>query len=110
MRLSAPVKVSLFASADAVADAGTDPQLATQTKKLKLKPGKSKTLKFKFTYPGTLPDGAYSLLAVADPDTVKLYQSTQGRRGSMAETLFRITLRDPYIRVKLGLPPDDAAE
>ena len=49
-------------------------------------------------------------IAGADPDTVKIYLSTQGRRGSMAETLFRITLRDPYIRVKLGLPPEDTAE
>jgi hypothetical protein len=49
-------------------------------------------------------------LAGADPEILRLYEATQGRRGSMAETLFRITIRNPYIRVKLGLPPEDAAE
>jgi Replication initiator protein A len=46
----------------------------------------------------------------AEPEHVRLYHGTQGGRGSMAETLFRITIRNPHIRVKLGLPPDDAAE
>jgi hypothetical protein len=29
---------------------------------------------------------------------------------AMAEALFRITIRDPHIRAKLGLPPDDTGE
>lgn len=49
-------------------------------------------------------------LAAADPEHATLYESTRGRRGSMAETLFRITIRDPHIRAKLGLPPEDSAE
>jgi hypothetical protein len=49
-------------------------------------------------------------LAAADPEHVKLYQTTQGRRGSMAEMLFRVTIRDPYTRTKLGLPPEEPAE
>lgn len=49
-------------------------------------------------------------LAGAGPEPARLYQETLGRRGSMAETIFRITIRNPHIRGKLGLPPDDLAE
>jgi hypothetical protein len=49
-------------------------------------------------------------LAAADPEHVRLYRETERRRGAMAEALFRITIRDPYIRAKLGLPRDDSSE
>jgi hypothetical protein len=49
-------------------------------------------------------------LSAADPERVKVYHATQGGRGSIAEALFRITVRDPYIRQKLGLPPEDYLE
>ena len=60
-------RVSLYLSADETVDAGDTP-VGSVTTNLALKPGKSKTVKLRFTFPGTLPDGSYSLLAFLDAD------------------------------------------
>jgi hypothetical protein len=49
-------------------------------------------------------------LAASNPEHVGLYHRTKGTPGSLAESLFRITIRDPYIRGKLGLPPEGTAD
>lgn len=49
-------------------------------------------------------------LEAADPEAVKAIESMQGRKVSMGETFFRLTIRDPHIRVKIGLPPEEATE
>jgi hypothetical protein len=63
-----PVTVSVLASTDATADAG-DVSLARSDKRLKLKPGQAKVLKFK-TSMASLPAGAYTLLGAATVDNL----------------------------------------
>ncbi len=49
-------------------------------------------------------------IAAADPESRKLYESSRAGRQSMAETIFRVAIRNPYLRSKLGLPPEEVAE
>jgi hypothetical protein len=49
-------------------------------------------------------------LAAGVSEHVRIYEETKSKSGSIAEALFRITIRDPYIRGKLGLAPEDTAE
>lgn len=60
--------IKLFASADGVLDGGDVEIAVPAAKPLKLKPGASKTLKLKFVYPATVPDGSYYLLATVNSD------------------------------------------
>jgi hypothetical protein len=46
-------------------------------------------------------------LAASDPEHKRIYEETRTKTASLAEPLFRITIRDPYIRGKLGLPPEE---
>jgi hypothetical protein len=63
---TAPIGVSLYASADGTLDPAADTFLGNITKTLRLKPGRSKDVKFGFQYPANLPDGDYQLLAQVD--------------------------------------------
>ncbi|MDG3008382.1 replication initiator protein A [Paludisphaera mucosa] len=49
-------------------------------------------------------------VAAADPEFVKVYEQTAVRGGSLAASLFRLSIRNPFIRTTLGLPQDDASE
>ena len=49
-------------------------------------------------------------LATGKPEVVRSYQENKRILGPMAEPLFRIGIREPFIRLKLGLPPEAAAE
>jgi subtilase family serine protease len=59
------VSVDLFASADEMLD-GADAAVATATVRLKLKPGRSKSVRLTFTSPQRLAEQPYHLLAVVD--------------------------------------------
>jgi hypothetical protein len=63
-----PVTVAILASTDATADAG-DVALAQSDKRLKLKPGQTKVLKFKPSM-ASLPQGTYTLLGAATVDNL----------------------------------------
>ena len=62
MPVAGPVTVNLFVSDDANFSFN-DTQVATSTRVLKLKTGKSKNRAFNFTYPATLGGGNYFLIA-----------------------------------------------
>jgi hypothetical protein len=47
-------------------------------------------------------------LAASEPTNVRIYEQARGTQSSMAESLFRVAIRNPYIRRKLGLPEDTA--
>lgn len=49
-------------------------------------------------------------IAAADPESRELYESSRSSRRSMAETIFRVAIRDPYLRTKLGFPPEEGSE
>jgi hypothetical protein len=49
-------------------------------------------------------------LAASDPENVRIYEQTRRAGGPMAESLFRLGIRNPHIRRKLGLPPEDSAD
>lgn len=58
------VKVDLFLSTDSTLD-DADPMVTTLTKRLSLKPGKSKALKLSYLFP-SVADGSYYMLARAE--------------------------------------------
>ena len=43
-------------------------------------------------------------LAASDPENIGIYEQARSTQGQMADVLFRIGIRNPYIRGKLGLP------
>ena len=63
---------------------------------------------------GLSPDERQALdaeaVASADPEYVKVYEQAAGRGGAMAASLFRLSIRNPHIRRRLGLPQDDSGE
>src|SRR3954453_10467552 len=65
VRASGAAQVTLYASADGSLDDG-EARLGDLVRALKLKPGKSKTLKLALQPPGGLPAGDYTLLARVD--------------------------------------------
>jgi hypothetical protein len=81
--------ISVVASADGTVDAADQP-IGAATKRLTLKPGKSKTLKIKITFPAPAADGDYQLLAAATFD------------GAAAGTVSAATLRIERPRVDLA--------
>src|SRR5262249_8003223 len=83
------VTVQLFATGNGQADA----PLGTITKKLKLKPGKSKGLKFKFLYPSNLPDGPYTLVGRIDTLNVVSEQSETNNEATSSP----ITIAAPFV-------------
>lgn len=58
-----PVTVTLFATADELFQAESDPQLAVTTKRFNLESGQSKAVKLKIRNFPTVPDGDYRVLA-----------------------------------------------
>lgn len=62
---SGTVSVTFYASIDNAVETG-DAVLATVTKAMTLKAGKSKVISAKFNYPAGLPDGSYFILARVD--------------------------------------------
>jgi hypothetical protein len=66
--LNGPVTVSLFASADDALDGADAAVAAPVTKRLKIAPGASKTVKLKVTTLPTVADGAYRLVAQTTAD------------------------------------------
>jgi hypothetical protein len=49
-------------------------------------------------------------IAAADPSSRETYELARAGKQPMAESIFRIVIRDPYLRSKLGLPPEDAPQ
>ena len=49
-------------------------------------------------------------LAASDPESIRIYEQASSTKGPMADVLFRIGIRNPYIRGKLGLPPREIIE
>jgi len=74
---SGPVTVTVFASTDNAADAGSDAKLAEVTKKLKIKGNAAaKPLKLKVQFPAVTSDGDYFILAQATGEGVAGGQSS----------------------------------
>lgn len=87
-----PVTVTLFLSDDQAI--GGDTQVSQQTKTLSLKVGKSKTLKFKFTYPLTIGNGNFFVLAQVDPaNTV----AESNERNNSASSATAVAVTQPFI-------------
>lgn len=91
-----PVVVSLFLSDNPTLD-GTDTQLGTQTKPLTLKQGKGKSLPFKFSYPATVGNGSYFLIASADANNAIL-ESNEGDNVAVSEA--SVNLAQPFIDLR----------
>lgn len=102
---SGPVTVRLVASADGAVD-GADAEVATRTVKLSLKPGRAKSVKFKFTYPAGLPDGSYSLLAQVDPDG----SASQTPKTDDVAPAGQVTIAAPFVDLAAAFPSPLAAE
>lgn len=49
-------------------------------------------------------------MAACDPDIVRDYLEQKQKQSRIAETFFRFGIREPFIRKKLGLPPEPVAE
>jgi hypothetical protein len=64
------VTLDLYASTDKTRDKGADTRLGRTTKKVKLRPGKTKKLRFAKIDVPALPDGDYHLLADLDAENV----------------------------------------
>lgn len=79
-----PVAVSLFLSDNPTLDA-TDTQLGTQTKPLTLKQGKGKVSSFKFSFPATVGNGAYFLIASVDANNAIL-EANEGDNVAVSGT------------------------
>ncbi len=91
-----PVVVSVFLSDNPSLDA-TDTQLATQTKPLTLKQGKSKRLSFKFSFPPTVGNGAYFLIASADANNAIL-EANEG--DNVAVSGAPVNLAQPFLDLR----------
>jgi hypothetical protein len=49
-------------------------------------------------------------LAACEPEIARDYLEQKRKHSRIAETFFRFGIREPFIRAKLGLPPEPAAE
>jgi hypothetical protein len=94
----APVPVTLYLSDNPTKDAADIP-LATQTKPLTLKTGKSKSLAFKFTYPANAGNGSYFLIAEADTGNT-LTEANEA--NNVAITPKFVTLAQPLNDLSVG--------
>ena len=94
--------VSLYLSDNPTFDP-TDTQLGTQTKALSLKTGKGKSLSFKFTFPASVGNGNYTLIAVVDSNNAIL-EANEGNNVAAGAT--PVTLAQPFIdlRATVGTP------
>src|SRR6185437_6707784 len=86
--LNRPVSVTLYASADAMLDAGDTP-LTTITRRVWLKPGQGRNLPVTFVTPGTLTDGNDYLLAdISGGDAVV---------GNVVATPAPLAVKQPFV-------------
>jgi uncharacterized membrane protein len=85
---SGPVTVALFASTNATLESGTDAQVATLTKNLKLAPGQAKAIKFKIASLPSVADGAYRLIAQS---------GATGVTAGTAATTNTVNLAAPFV-------------
>ena len=91
--LNGPVTVRLLASQDATAAAG-DAEIATVTKKLKLRPGQSKAIKVKVGSFPTVADGDYFVVA----DVAGGAGVTEGNTSNnQAATTSKVTIAAPFV-------------
>ena len=91
-----PVTVTLFLSDNPTLDA-TDLQLATVTRSLTLKQGKGKSLPLKFTFPGTVGNGSYTLIASVDPANT-LLEANEGNNTATGPA--PVTLAQPFFDLR----------
>jgi hypothetical protein len=89
------VVVTVFASADGVLD-GSDVQVATMTKRLKIAAGKSKTLRVKLTSAPAMPMGPFQLLAKID--------RTNTGGSDVVATAGTFTLSEANVRLQATAP------
>lgn len=87
-----PVAVTLYASPDGTLNGATS--IATQTKKLKLKVGKSKVYNIKFKYPSGIADGNYTIVAQADSTSAVNEGSEANNLGASAT---QVNIAAPFI-------------
>lgn len=92
-----PVTFAAYASNDATQDPA-DVELVTVTKNVKLKAGKSRTMRLKFTFPATIPEGDKQVLVTATPVTVTPVVETPATGAGPA-----VTVQSPFVRLT-GLP------
>ena len=101
---SGPVELRLLVSSDATADGGDSP-LVDRTVKLSLKPGKSKSIKFKFVYPSGLPSAAYTVLAQLDPGAV----AQELPKTDNVAAAGQVTIAPPFTDLAASFPTPLAA-
>ena len=90
---TSPVAVRLLASADAVLD-GSDVEIASVARPMRLLPGRSRPMPMRFVYPTTLADGPYYLLTQVDATNVV----TEGNEGNnVGATAAPITIAAPFV-------------
>ena len=99
--------VALLArGADAATQGAGDITLVTTPdRRIRLRPGQSRFIPVRFTYPTGAPDGAYNLVAVADPGRTIVEGSDLNNEGVSATS---VTVAAPFVdlaAVDVGAPP-----
>ena len=105
-RYAGPVNVTVFASADAIVSSD-DASIATASlPQASFRPGASKRLKLKLSFPASLPDGAYyfvAQVAATDTQTVPAVTATpSAMQIAPAHADLAATFGDSPIRVDPG--------
>ncbi len=89
-KLNGPVTIDLFASSDGTIGQD-DTAIVSLTKSLKIKAGKSKKVKMKFSFPTGMADGAYQILA-------RVASATEGNTGdNVISASAPVTIARPFV-------------
>jgi hypothetical protein len=99
------VAITLFASPDGTLESG-DAQLATTTKRMKLRPSKSKSFRIRFNFPASVPDGSYTILAQVDSANAVGEANEGNNVGSLATP---VTIAAPFVDLETTFAAQPAA-
>ena len=101
-----PVRVTLYASADATLDPG-DANLLTVTKNLKVKGKGSKNVNARVVFPASLPNNTYFVLAAIDePNTV----AEENDFNNVAASTNSVVIAEPFVDLTGSFPKSPAIQ
>lgn len=90
--------VQLFASTDDVLSSDDRLLASRQVPTLNLRPGRSASARLQFSYPTDMPEGAYRLLAIADPENLT---NDSDQRNNTAVSVRAVTIAGPFVDLRV---------